>query len=102
MFVVKCQQAGVRGFVSNFETRVRSYCVECVVSFSCSDFRDHRGSALFKRAERLIHLKDSFCSPLCLFGSLHSRQRALPSETKVEKGSSQSKSETSVDLSNSG
>ena len=39
---------------------------------------------------------------LCPVGSLHSPPRALPTETKVESGTSQSKSGTSVNLSNSG
>jgi len=38
----------------------------------------------------------------CPFGSLRSPQRALPTETKVESGTSQSKSGTSLNFSNSG
>jgi len=40
--------------------------------------------------------------PYCSFGSLRRPQRALPTETKVESGTSQSKSGTSVNLSDSG
>ena len=42
------------------------------------------------------------CRDLSPFGSLRSPQRALPTETKVESGTSQRKSGTSVNLSNSG
>jgi len=38
----------------------------------------------------------------CPFGASRSPQRALPAETKVESGTSRSKSKTSVNLSNSG
>ena len=38
----------------------------------------------------------------CALGSLRSPQRALPTETKLESGTSRSKSGTSVKLSNNG
>ena len=59
-------------------------------------------TALKEGAQGLLSRDLARVDENCPFGSLRSPQRALPTGTKVESGTSQSKSGTSVNLGNGG